>query len=137
MCTAGVTQLAATVNWSMAQDQNVAMGSPLSTANLFPIYGAVGSSSTAPTSGDTQLGAETARVVVSEATSSGGVIILMFFYGTTGVGWTITEAGVFVSSGASVAGSGANTGLLLDHATFTAVTKTTAQTATLGLTFDF
>jgi hypothetical protein len=136
MCVAGTTALASAINWSMAQDQNAAMGSPLSPANLYPIYGAVGSSTTAATVYDTQLGAELGRSVVSEATTSAGTVLLFFFFGTTASTWTVTEAGVFVS-GTATATATANTGLLLDHTVFTAVTKTASETATAAFTFDF
>ena len=63
-------------------------------------------------------------------------MIFVFFYPTSVSPWVMTECGVFVS-GSSTATSVANTGLLLNHAVFGAVTKTAAQTATLLATFSF
>ena len=137
MCNQGVYQLGTAVNWVAIEDQNTNMGSPLSPAFLYPIYGAVGSSSTAATSTDTQLGAELGRTVVSNAGASGGLVVWSFFYGTTVSSWSITEAGVFVSGPAATATATANSGLLLDHTVFGAVTKTSTQTATAVFSFQF
>lgn len=136
ICAAGVAQLSASIVWAAAQDQNVAMGSPLTPQTMFPIYGAVGSSSTAANSADAQLGAELGRVVVVEAASSGFQVLFTFFFPTTAIDWAITECGVFVSGSLTASGS-ANTGLLLNHSVFAAVTKTTVQTATLQASFTF
>ena len=137
MCNQGVYQLGTAVNWIAAEDQNVNMGSPLSPSFLYPIYGAVGSSSTAALATDTQLGSELGRAVVSNAGASGGLVVWSFFYGTTVSSWSITEAGVFVSGGAATAGETANSGLLLDHTVFGAVSKTASQTATAVFSFQF
>jgi hypothetical protein len=136
ICNAGVAQLAAATVWAAAQDQNLAMGSPLRPQVMYPIYGALGSSSTAASAADTQLGAELGRSVVADAGYSGSQILFTFFYPTSLVDWTITECGVFVS-GASTATSSANSGLLLNHVVFGAVTKTAVQTATLQASFTF
>lgn len=133
ICVNGLTVLTASMLWSAAQDQNANLGGLIPVANMYPVYGALGSSNTTPGASDTQLGAELGRSVISYASSSSGGLLLTFFYPTTATPWTIWEAGVFLT-----ATSSANNGALLNHAVLTtSVTKGAAQTATLQATFNF
>lgn len=92
---------------------------------LTNIYGAVGTSVTAPASGDTTLGAELARVVLGSNSRLNNVVTLDFFFSTSEGNGTLTEAGCFLG-----ATSAANNGNLLSHVTISE-TKTTSVTMTL------
>lgn len=78
-------------------------------------YVALGSSNTAPSASDTQLGNETFRKAVTSYTnggSSGEILINMYLAPGDDVGDNIEEVGFF---GGSSATSAANTGVLLAH----------------------
>lgn len=89
------------------------------------IYGAVGTGAAAPTAGDTQLGAELARVVLATSSRLGNVVTLDFFFNTSQGNGAWAEAGLFL--GASAA---AGSGQLLSHVAVSE-TKTSSITATL------
>jgi hypothetical protein len=132
LTSAGYAVLIAAMFWTCIVDQNAQMGLMLTPQYAFPIYGAVGSGSTAPASSDTTLTSELARSVVYTGSYTATTFTVNFFYGTTG-SWTITEAGVFLN-----ATSTANTGFLFDHALVSpSVTKTSTQTCTLSLTMSW
>ncbi len=133
MCSAGLTVLAQTINWSGIADENQQMGSPFSYVDLTPIYGALGTGTAQPASSDVALGNEGARAVVAMAATvpSPAQFMWQFFFSTVQSAVTWTEAGVFVQASAA---SGA--GSLLDHALFqTAVTQGAGQGALLQATF--
>lgn len=126
----GLTAFASAINWAGITDQapNLGVNSPYL---LSPLYGAVGTGSTAPASGDTALATELARAVVSGASAANGQLSWSFFFGSSQAVGTISEAGVF-AGGAVTPGSG----ILLDHVLITpAVTKTNVQTMTMQAIF--
>ena len=94
--------------------------------NLTNIYGAVGTSATAPASSDTQLGAELARVILGTNSRASNVVTMSFFWPTSAGNGTWAEAGLFLG-----ATSAANNGSLLSHTVVSEV-KTSALTAVLA-----
>lgn len=136
MCQAGYLIIPQALAWSFALDQNLNLGIELAPTYCAPVYGAVGSGITTPTSSDVVLTTELQRSVVYSVTTTTGpppTLVVNFFYGTSGSNWTISEAGIFLQA-TSVAGSGS----LLDHALISpTVSKLTTQTATLSITFSF
>lgn len=78
-------------------------------------HGAIGTSSTAPTTSDTQLGAESARVSLTFGQDSGNnIAVLQFFFpDSTLTNQTYNEFGTFVDGTSS-----ANSGKLFNHALF-------------------
>ncbi len=140
VCTGAYTAMASAFNWAGTQD--VASLTGLSGSYLTPIFGAVGISGTAPTSSDTQLGSEVNRVTVASAGNSGSSWAWVFQFGAPGTGYTIQEAGVFVSYTANgvpqnTATSATNSGVLFDHTTFAGISWGTAQSLTLQFTFTW
>ena len=144
MCAAGLTVLAQCINWIGVSDQNPTMGNPFIAQDFTPIYGAIGTSATAPTDGDTQLTAEvtpnTSGRAIVYAGATGAAIAggtdaqwtWSFFYGIPSGSITVAECGVFVN-----ATSTTNNGTLLDHALVSpTVTQSTAQTLTMSVTFS-
>lgn len=144
MCAVGLTVLAQAINWSGVVDQNANMGNAFSYQDLTPIYGAIGTGNTTPTDADVLLTAEVdfpngRSPVYAGATSaaiSGGTDATWtwdFFFGIPPMTIVIAECGVFVNSTNSIDVPGQ----LLDHALISpTVTQTTAQTATLSVTFS-
>lgn len=98
--------------------------------NSSNIYGAVGTSATAPAATDTQLGAELARVLLGANSRLTNVVTMDFFYNTSQGNGAWTEAGLFLG-----ANSAANSGSLLSHVTVSE-NKTTLVTATLEFTIQ-
>lgn len=88
------------------------------------IYGAVGTSSTAPASTDTALGAELARVALASSSRSANVVTMDFFFTTATGNGAWAEAGLFLGA-SGAAGSGS----LLSHVAVSE-TKTSSITAT-------
>ena len=138
-CTAGLNQLVSALNWSGIEDQNVNMGSPFTPSFLAPIWGAVGTGSTAVTSSDTILTTEAERAYVAAGGTTGGsasnnpAVQWLFLIPVPLVSTVIAEAGVFVIASA-VAGSG----LLLDHSLISpTVTQGTSQLCTLSASFTW
>lgn len=136
--TLGFTQIAAALLWSGIEDQaaNLGITSP---TYLAPIYGAVGSSATAPAKADTQLGAELGRETVGGAGSTpasatvAAAATWLFYFPNPATTWTVAEAGVF--AGAS---STANSGTLLDHWVFSpTLTVPTSDSLILELALEF
>jgi len=144
MCSAGLAVLTSAVNWSGVVDQNLpaGLGLPEATAvggiptggiYLFPLYGAVGSSSTPATAGDTQLGAELGRETIANSFAASNQIVWTCFLPTTPVDWLISEAGMFANSSAT-----ADSGALLDRTVFgSSITKPASSTGTLQISFSF
>ena len=99
------------------------------TSNLYPMYGALGTSSTPAAAGQTTLGTEIGRTDLYTPGSfvNMAVVTLSFFYGFTEVVGTLTECGLF---GATTNTIDAPT--MINRVVFSpAVTKTSSQTATL------
>ena len=133
MCVNGLSQLIQSVLWSSIADQNTNMGQPYTASYMYPIYGAVGTGTTAVTSNDTQLTTEAARAICASAgvtnasVSTDPEVVWSFLFGAPGSALTIAEAGVFLC-----ATSTTNNGLLLDHALITpTVAQSTSQLLTL------
>lgn len=122
MCTVGMTAIARALVWSGLQDQatNLGLTSP---TYLTPLYGAIGSGTTAPTAADVLLTAELARVTVGAGSSTPATptipsqAIWTFYFPTPAVSYTVGEAGVF-ANGSAVATSVSTAGTLLDHWVF-------------------
>ncbi len=98
-------------------------------------YGAIGTSSTAVTSSDTQLGSETARRPFALTQESGfNTASLQFFFADANLAnGTYTEFGTFVDGTAS-----ANTGRLFNRALFSVpYVKTTGVDTTVEVSIEF
>lgn len=89
---------------------------------------AVGSNTTPPSAGNSQLGTETYRNVIASLNSIGAVVYASGFFGTTEANGTHREAGIFIDGTAT-----ANSGELLSHVAVN-ITKTNTQTLTLDWT---
>lgn len=133
MCVNGLSQMIQSLLWSSIADQNANMGSPYDATFMYPIYGAIGTDATTPTSTDTQLTAEEARAICASAgmtnASVGGnpQLVWSFLFPAPGSNQTIAEAGVFLCATSTV-----NIGLLLDHALISpTVSQSTSQLLTL------
>lgn len=98
---AGLTALAQAMNWAFIQEYNSTWGNPYSSTSgdLGPVYGAVGTSSTAPTASDVALGFEVGRQLVTNSAFGGGILTLSFFMPTSVGNGSIVESGVFVGAG--------------------------------------
>jgi hypothetical protein len=95
---------------------------PLSGSN---IYGAVGTSATPPSGGDSALGSELARVVLATSSRLGNVVTMDFFFGSGQGNGALAEAGLFLG-----ATGGTGSGSLLSHVAISE-SKTSAVTMTL------
>jgi hypothetical protein len=93
-------------------------------------YGALGTSSTAVTNSDTQLGAEVFRKVPAVVSASSNVATLQFFFTKTETSGTYQEWGVFIDGTAS-----ANTGQMLSHLLTGGWTKSSSETMTVLSTY--
>ena len=93
-------------------------------------YGALGTSSTTPSTADTKLGAEVARTVLSLGTVSSNVATLQFFFPDANLtNGTYNEFGAFVDASAT-----ANSGQIFNHILFgTPYTKTSGEDTTVQL----
>lgn len=109
----GLSVLAQALMWSGVQDQsaNLGMNTPLT---LTPLYGAVGSGTTAATNTDVSLNSELGRTTVSGGGSltadstQGAQAVWSFYFGVGASTWSINEAGVFANASAS-------SGTLVNH----------------------
>lgn len=142
MCTNGVTAIANALVWSGIQDQAANLG-VTSPTYLTPLWGAVGSSTTAPTAADTLLGAELARVTVGAGSSLPATAtipaetIWTFYFPSPATSYTVGEAGVF-ANGSSNGATVATAGILLDHWVFSpTITVTNPNTLILQAAFNF
>lgn len=92
-------------------------------------YGAIGSSTTTPTNGDTQLGTETYRQTVSSATYVNNIAYLSVFIAAGTATGTHYEGGLFID------GTGAaNSGQLFSHVLFSpAISKGALNSLTLDV----
>lgn len=142
MTVAGVTAMCNALVWSGIQDQAANLGITTS-YYLTPLYGAIGSGTTTPTSTDTLLTTELARVTVQAGASSpatptiAGQAIWTFYFPTPATSYTVAEAGVF-ANGTSSNATVQSAGILLDHWLFSpTVTVTNPNTVILQATFNF
>jgi len=92
------------------------------------IYGAVGTSATAPAGGDTGLGSELARVVLATSSRLSNLVTLDFFFGSGQGNGVLMEAGLFLG-----ATSSAGTGSLLSHV---AISENKTSSVTMTLEFS-
>jgi hypothetical protein len=130
MVNVGLNILASALNWQFVQNYNAGWGSPYTgQVNLGDVYGALGTSSTAPAAGDTHLTTEIGRALLSNGGVAGPVLTLDFFFPVTVGNGTITEVGAFAQGTAS-----SGTGTLIDHSLLGApVVKTNTETAILEI----
>lgn len=98
-------------------------------ANTGVNYGSLGTSSTAPANGDTQLTAESYRKATSSATTASNIAYLSNFYTATEVTGTFEEAGWHI-----VGTGSANTGQLLSHFLTGTIAKASTETLTVEST---
>jgi len=91
---------------------------------------AVGSGTTAPAEGDTQLETETYRDAIASSNIDGKALYVTGFFDTSEANGTIREAAVLIGGTSS-----ANTGSLLSHVALN-VTKTSSETLTLDWTLN-
>lgn len=141
MCTAGMTAIANALVYSGIQDQAANLGVTTS-YYLTPLWGAIGSSTTAATAADVLLGAELARVTVGAGSSAPATPTIAsqatwtFYFPTPATSYTVGEAGVF-ANGTSSNANVQTAGILLDHWVFTpTVTVTNPNTLILQATFN-
>lgn len=87
---------------------------------------AMGTSNTSPSNGDTQLGAETVRKVLTSKTFSNNRAYYTIFYAATEAVGTFAEIGLFINGNPSVA----NSGVLWDRSLLS-ITKSNTQTLTI------
>jgi hypothetical protein len=92
------------------------------------VYGAVGTSATAPSGGDTGLGSELARVVLATSSRLSNLVTLDFFFGSGQGNGTLTEAGLFLG-----ANGDAGSGSLLSHV---AISENKTSSVTMTLEFS-
>ncbi|MEI7510601.1 MAG: hypothetical protein WCJ84_00405 [Candidatus Peregrinibacteria bacterium] len=98
-------------------------------------YGAVGTGSSAPASGDTQLGTEVYRATITSQSRVGNVIYNTLFIGLSSAnGYTISEFGLFSGSASGTANSGTIFSRILVSPTFS---KTSAKTMTIDTSHTF
>ncbi len=97
------------------------------------LYVALGSNTTAPAAGDTQLGTEVVRKAASSTTFSGAVGYVSSFFAAGEATGTHREFGLFGNGNASTASGTVNTGILFSHV---AANVTVGATETLTCTFQ-
>ena len=98
-------------------------------ADIGANYGSLGTGTTAPANGDTQLATETYRKARSSEAQSNNVAVLSMFYTATEVNGTFEEAGWHI------AGSGsANSGQLLSRFLTGSIVKSVTETLTVEST---
>ena len=89
--------------------------------------GAIGTSSSTPVNGDTQLGAESYRKAVASKTAANNISYITSFYASTDCNGTYSECGLFIDGNGT---GNPNTGQILSHALI-GVTKTPIQSLTI------
>lgn len=93
-------------------------------------YGALGSSATAPTNGDTQLTTEVFRKVVASTSDTTNQAFIDFFYSKTDTDGTYEEFGTFIDGTGS-----ADTGQLFTHALTGGWVKSASESLTVSVTY--
>ena len=91
-------------------------------------YTALGTGTTAPANGDTQLQTETFRKAIASETNSNNIAYATAFYTAPEVSGTFKEAGIFMNATGT-----ANSGTLFSRVAID-ITKTTSQTLTIDYT---
>lgn len=91
-------------------------------------YTALGTGTTAPANGDTQLQTETYRKTIASATNSNNIAYCTAFYTAVECSGTYKEAGVFMNATGT-----ANSGTIFSHVAID-ITKTTSNTLTIDYT---
>lgn len=119
------TNLIPTVGRTMIAN-NLTSGSP--TNSMLINYAALGSSTTAPANGDTQLTTETYRNAIASKTNASNIAYATAFFSQTETSGTFREAGIFCNATGT-----ANSGVLLSHVSIN-VTKSTSQKLTIDWT---
>lgn len=94
--TSGLSFLASALNYGLIASRNSAWGNPYSV--LADTYGAVGTSTTAATAGQTALVAEVGRAVVSNSAVASAVLTYDAFFPTSLGNGTLQEVGWFGSA---------------------------------------
>ena len=96
--------------------------------NLRVNYSALGTNTTAPANGDTQLGTETFRKAIASETNSNNVAYFTAFYTAAEVSGTFREAALFINATAT-----ANSGTLFSRVAIN-ITKSLTETLTIDYT---
>jgi len=92
-------------------------------------YLALGTDSTSVSSADTSLGNEVYRTAVTDAVENGNTLtVATFFDSAEANGNDLEEVGLFTA---------ADTGLMLNHAQITTLTKTASKTLTVDVDLTF
>lgn len=94
-------------------------------------YGALGTSATAVSSSDTQLGAEVKRKNVATRTRTNSQITFDFYYSKSDTSGTYQEFGMVVDGTAT-----ANTGVLFNHLLTGGWTKSSSESLTVSVQMD-
>lgn len=95
------------------------------TNTMLLTHGVLGSSTTAPANGDTQMGTETYRNAIASITNANNIAYATAFFSATETSGTYREAGI-VSNGTG----SANSGILVSHVAIN-VTKSTSESLTI------
>jgi hypothetical protein len=90
-------------------------------------YGALGSSSTAPANGDTQLTTEVFRKVTASTSYTNNIAFIDFFYAKADTNGTYQEFGTFIDGTGTV-----NSGKLFTHALTGGWTKSSSESMTVA-----
>jgi hypothetical protein len=101
---------------------------PAATPPLLATHAALGTGTSSPAAGNTQLQTEAYRNSIASRTGSSNVSFLTAFYSATETFGTYTEAGIFIN-----ATGVANSGILLSRVSIN-VAKTNTQTLTMDWT---
>lgn len=99
-------------------------------------YIALGTSASTPAAGDTILGAETTRKVVSVSSRTDAVMTFEVFFNPTEVSGIYREYGLFMDGAASQVSASADTGILASHVSQN-LNISTAETLTLVFELTF
>lgn len=101
------------------------------------LYIALGSNTTTPAAGDTQLWTETARKAASSTTFSGAVWYVSAFFAAWEVTWTHREFWLFGDGNASTCSATVNSWILFSHVSANVtVSATETLTCTFQITFS-
>lgn len=96
--TSGLALLATGLNYALTLSEDAAWGNPYSPP-VGAVYAAMGTDSTPASAGQTALGAEVGRALVSNASVSGAALSYDFFVPTSLGNGVITELGTFGAAG--------------------------------------
>lgn len=96
------------------------------TETLSATYVAVGTDSTTPAAGDTTLGAENTRVLVSSNSTTNNVATIQGYFNASQANTTLKEMGLFGDGSSTAATGSADTGILFSHVAIS-VTKSASE----------